>query len=436
MNPAEQAFYAHLTVTESLDYIVREGFNLETVQDVIPTELGRKLTSWAIDYYFKSGRTVAPSKEAIMQTWKDQLEPLDITIDDETEQDSIQWAVSQLRNDFADYITGEFSKEMVMEVRQADGPDRAAKVQEYSQLLHGVSQSLISRRNEMNFKDGVNDAIARYEIREKEDHKYHGMTFGLPEVDEHTLGIHPGELCVFAAPSGGGKSFWAIKVLLAEFERKRKSILFTLENDLEMTYDRLACMHCRVPYDLWQRAEVEPGDMKRVKDFAEQLQDEDHGPLIIKPDIGEATGLQMVRRAQIEDADSIIVDQLSHVEPVIGSKARQRNEVVAEIVRDFVRNISQDSAKLSALLLHQINREGIKAARGTGKLLMEHLGEAKQVGDDASLALGLYQSPDHMIAEQAELQMLKQRRITHKDWEITWRPALGDIRVRRELEPE
>lgn len=434
MNPAEQAFYAHLTNAESLDYIVREGFNLPAVQEVIPTEIGRKLVTWAIDYYFQSGRTVAPSKDAIMQTWGPQLEPLDITIDDEVENDSIQWAIDQLRNDYADYVTGEFAKEIVTAVRQADGPDRAATVQEYSQILHLVGQSLISRKNEMGMADGVADALRRYEIREKEDHKYQGLTFGLPEVDDHTLGIHGGEICVFAAPSGGGKSWFSITTMLAEFERKRKAVLFTLENDLEMTYDRVACMYCRVDYEKWQHAEVEPGDLKRVKDFAERLRDEDWGPLIIKPGIGEATGLQMVRRAQIEEADSIIIDQLSHIESVVGSKARQRNEIVAEIVRDLGRHISEGDQKLPLLLLHQINRKGREEARKTGKLIMDHLGEATQVENDASLVLGLYQSPDHVIAEQAELQMLKKRRIKQKDWEITWRPAVGDIRVRREIE--
>jgi hypothetical protein len=434
MNPAEKAFYSHLTDAESLEYIVREGFSLETCLDVIPTELGRKITTWAIDYYFKNGRKVAPSKEAILHTWGPQMEPLDITIDDEYENDSIQWSIDTLRNDFADFTAGEFAKQMVTDVRQADGPDRAGVVQTYSQLLHVVSQSLISRKNEMTFKDGIADAVKRYEIRAEEGHKHQGLTFGLDEVDNHTLGIHPGELCVFAAPSGGGKSWFAIVALLAEFSRGRKGVLFTLENGLDMTYDRIACVHCKVPYEQWQHGEVEPGDFKRVKEFSDQLQGEEFGPLIIKPDMGEATGLQMVRRAQIEEADSIIIDQLSHIEPVVGSRARQRNEVVAEIVRDLVHNINGSTGQLPALLLHQINRDGVRDSRKTGRLLMEHLGVAKQVGDDASLALGLYQSPDHIVSETAQLQMLKQRRIRPRDWEISWRPAIGDIRVRRQLD--
>jgi len=63
---------------------------------------------------------------------------------------------------------------------------------------------------------------------------------------------------------------------------------------------------------------------------------------------------------------------------------------------------------------------------------MDHLGEATQVENAADFVMAIFQSPDHEIAEQAELQMLKGRRVTKKDWEITWRPAVGDVRVRKE----
>ena len=62
--------------------------------------------------------------------------------------------------------------------------------------------------------------------------QFDGITFGLPEVDQHTLGIHPGELCVIAATSGGGKSWFAGLIVLEEFRRGRRCILFTLENDV------------------------------------------------------------------------------------------------------------------------------------------------------------------------------------------------------------
>jgi hypothetical protein len=431
-NVAENAFYAHLTDPDSLDYIVREGFSLENVRDVIPTEVGRRLTNWAIEYYFESGRTVAPSKDAIMQAWGDQLTPLEIEIT-ENETDSVQWAIDQLRNDFADYQSGVFATEFVKAVRQADGPDRAGVVLENSQLLHMLSQSLISRKNEMEGAEGIADALRRYEERSAEGHQFDGILFGLDEIDGHTMGIHRGELCVFAATSAGGKSWFSIVVLLSEFKRGRKCILFTLENGVDMTFDRIACVECKVDYEKWQRGECDEGDILRVKEFLKIMEESDRQPIIVKPDTTEATGAAMIRRAIIEECDSIIIDQLSHIEPVAGSKARQRNEVVAEIVKDLTKLITQSGTKIPLLLLHQINRKGRDEARKIGRYLMDHLGEATQVENEASFVFAIYQSPDHEIAERAEIQQLKARRVRPvRGWEVTWRPAVGDVRVLKE----
>jgi replicative DNA helicase len=297
-----------------------------------------------------------------------------------------------------------------------------------------LSQSLISRKNEMDGAEGLADAIKRYEERALEGQKFEGITFGLPEIDQHTMGIHPGELCVFAGTSGGGKSWLSVIVMLSEFERGRKCVLFTLENDVEMTFDRIACVYCKVDYEKWQRGECDEGAIIRVKAFLEKMEASDKKPIIIQPDTTEATGAAMVRRAIIEDADSIIIDQLSHIEPVAGSKSRQRNEIVAEIVKDLYKLINNSSRKIPLLLLHQINRKGREEARKVGRFLMDHLGEATQVENAADFVFAIYQSPDHEIAEQAEIQQLKGRRVKKvKGWETTWRPAIGDVRVRREV---
>jgi len=435
MNTAEEAFYASLTDVESLDVIVREGFSTEISREVIPSEVGRKLTAWCIEQYFKSGRKIAPDRDAIMQTWGSELAPVEIEIHDDVETNSIQWAIDQLRTDFVDYITGEFAKSLAKEVRQADPDKRADVLQEQSQLLHLLAQAVVSRRNEMDGAEGLSDAIKRYEERAAADHRYEGVTFGMKAVDDHILGVHPGELAVFAATSGGGKSWWAGIFCLEEYKSGRKTILYTLENDVEMTYDRLACLHCHVDYEKWQRSECNEGDLQRVRAFREEMEVASNKPIICQPEEADATGVAMVRRAIIDDCDSLLIDQLSHIEPVAGSKFRQRNDIVAEIVKDLYKQIKRNgSRKISCILFHQINRQGREDARKTGRYQMSHLGEATQIENAADFVFAIYQSPDHEVNEWAELQMLKGRRVKPKDWEIEWRPYVGHVEVRREIE--
>ena len=68
------------------------------------------------------------------------------------------------------------------------------------------------------------------------------------------------------------------------------------------------------------------------------------------------------------------------------------------------------------------------------RFLMEHLGEATQVENDATWVGAIYQSADHIVEERAELQTLKSRRFRPMDFEMEWRPYVGDYRVRREIE--
>lgn len=207
--------------------------------------------------------------------------------------------------------------------------------------------------------------------------------------------------------------------------------MFTLENDVEMTYDRLACLYCKVDYDQWQRSECSEGDLQRVKEFLRILEDSPHRPVIVQPEEREATGIAMIRRAIVDDFDSVVIDQLSHIEAVPGSKARQRNEIVAEIVKDLYKQIKRSGRKIPLILFHQINRKGRDDARKTGRYLMEHLGEATQVENAADLIIAIYQAPDHEISEWAELQMLKRRRGPKQDFPIEWRPWVGHVEVRR-----
>lgn len=431
-NHAENTFYSHLCQPDSLDIIVREGFTLEVAREVLPTEVGRKVTAWAIDQYFKSGRIVAPSKEAIMKTWGDQLVPLEIEIDDETELESIHWCIETLKTDYADFKAGEFATAMVKAVRNADGPDRVDEVLKYSELLHQLSQSLISRTDEMKLEEGFEDAILRYEDIAKNGNKLDGIVLGLGAVDEYLRGIHPGELAVFAGTSGGGKSWAAGNSLIENFRLEKKCILYTLENSVEMTFDRLACIAAKVDYEKWQHGACDDTEVYRVRMFRTQLMESPVKPIVVQPDTGEMTAAAMVRRAVVEQADGLIIDQLTFIEPRPDSKKIKRNEEVGEIVKDLHKLIN-GREKISCILLHQINREGRVAAQKTGHFDMSHMGEATWVENTADIILAIYQSPDHIATETAELQMLKSRRTKIKDFEMVWRPSCGDLRVRKEI---
>lgn len=432
MNHAEEVLYAHVTAVESLDTLALEGFFNEAVLEIIPSETGRKLVFWALRYYFQNGRMVAPSKEAIMETWGDELEKVEIVIQDDTETDSVEWAIEQLRANYASLQSQKFVKDFAMSVNMADPDERVTSIQEGAHNLYVLSQALVSRHREQNAAEGFQEALERYEARKASGHTLHGLTFGLPLIDDHIFGVHPGELAVFAAGSGVGKSWVAGKTALNEWKRGRLAVLFTLENDLQMTFDRLACIQARVDYGRWQRGQAQDDEVERVKLHAENLQTSDKAPIVLMPDRGNRTVSAITRKAIVLGAESMIVDQLSFVEHNPKTRENQRWAMWGETIHELKNEISEGRTKLPCLLLHQINRKGMGEAKKSGRHEMDHLAEAAEIERTADFVFALYQSLDDKIVGEATWQTLKSRRVEPKDWELAFRLEVGDIRVRAE----
>lgn len=436
MNHSEEQLFRHLMDVESLDVLARENFQNPGVQKVIHTEIGRKLATWSLDYYWKADRKLAPSKEMILETWGKQLADMEISLGDPTEElDSIDSVVEALRLQHALTVAQEFVREFATDISTCDPVDRVQRVLEGAQTLYQLSQTLTSQRHEQDAAAGFSDALMRHEVRRESGHLTQGMTLGLPPIDQHIYGVHPGELAFFAMKTGGGKSWLAGKVLWNEFECGRKAVLVTMENDLPMTFDRLACQAARVDYEKWQRGEASDGDLKRVAAHLDRLEaDERFRPIVIMPEIGERDPVSIVRKALGYGAESIIVDQLSFVERVRGSKSRERFDVIAEILRQFKALINEGNTQVPMLILHQLNRDGVKAARKSGRHEMEDLANSAEVERIADHIWVGYQSEDHEAMQQAEWQSLKFRRGQKKDWLMHWRLGIGDIRVIDEID--
>lgn len=427
--------FNHLTTPTSLDYLVREGFSSETNRACLVDETVKQIVAWVLDTYFKSGRTVAPSKDAILTTWGEEMESLDLTIDEEYETDSVEWAIEQLRAQYAATQAQSFVLRLANDVHNAAPPDKVSVINDAAGELYALVQQLISHHDEMPLDIGLDDAWARYQERAVARQTIQGLTFGIPMIDNHTMGIRPGEMAVFGAFSGVGKSWVAIKAALSEWRRGRQTVLYTLENSVEMTNDRMAIMLAGISYEKWQRGKVDEGGLQRFHTARQQLKDTAHSPMVIMPDIGNRDPVALIRGAHAHQAESVIVDQLSHVEAVPGSRARQRNEVVQEIMKAFYAEISGGREKLSMLLNAQIKREGMERARRTGRYEMEDFAESSEMERTPDFVFTGLRAPTEENEEGLLWQKLKGRRLEPKPdaWEMTWRLGVGDIRARREL---
>lgn len=436
MNHAEKVLYQHLSDVDSLDVLARERFSTAQVREVIPTEAGRALVAWALDYYFASGRTVAPTPDAITETWLVEMERADISLGDGTETDSVEWAIEQLRTHHAVWKSQEFVKGFASSIAKAAPTEKVGVVQQAAYSLYQLSQSLTSRREESDLATGIQMALEHYQQRADTDQVTEGLTFGMPLVDLHTQGIHSGEIAVFAAGSGVGKSWMALKTLLAEWKAGRQVVLFTLELSMLTCFDRLACMGAGVSYQRWQEGRANDDEIHRVTILIKSLEESPIKPIIVLPPSGERSMMAMVRQAQSYDAQSVIIDQFTFVDAIEGSRARQRWESVGEKMHQLHELITGGAYRPAVLLMHQINREGVQAAQKTGKYEMWHLAEGSEMERTASWVFAVFQSRMDQIMHQARLQTLKTRRGAIKAWMMLWQLEFGAIDAKREIVEE
>lgn len=433
MNHPESVLFAHLTSADSLDYLVREGFSAEVNREVIPTDLAREIVAWVLETYFKAGRTVAPTREGIQETWGKAMADQELKIEDEYETDSIEWAVAELRSQFATVQVQQFGIRLGNDVFNAAPPDKVAVVKHMAGELHSLASQLTSHHQEVALDIGLDEAWVQYQERATARNHISGLTFGLEQIDNHTMGVKDGELAIFSAFSGAGKSWLSGKCALAEWRRGRRAVLITLENTVEETIDRISCMMAGIAYERWQRGTVDEGGLVRFHTAKQRIQETEHAPIIIQPDAGDRSPVALVHRAHSYGAESLIVDQVSHVEAVQGSRSFKRNETVAEIVREFKALISSGREKLPLLLLAQIKREGQERARKTGRYVMDDLAESSEIERSADFVFSVIRQVTESNEDGALWQTLKARRVLEKDWEMTWRLGVGDLRVQREV---
>lgn len=433
MNHAEQVFYTHLTDVDSLDVMAQERFTLADVREVIPTELGRQITAWALDYYFANGRKVAPSAEAIQETWGQQMEQAELSLGDGTETDSVEWSIQQLRINYAQFRSQQFVADLAKSVAHADPLEKVKAVQDGAYELFRISQSLTSHRLEMRGAEGVQAALDAYDERLAADTVVQGMTFGWPLLDDRIHGVHPGEIAVVAAGSGVGKSWVAIHTLYSQWKAGRRCVLFSLELTLETVFERMACVAKGVSYENWQSGQVSEYDRTRITDFILELEKSESQPVVVMPPRGDRSMYSLVRQAQSYDAETIIIDQLTFVDQVEGSRSRQRWESVGEKMHQLAELITSGTYRPSVLLMHQINRKGIEEAQKTGRYLMDHLAEGAEIERTASFVFAFFQSEMDKRTERARLQMLKARRVKCSDFDMLWKLEYGMVRILNEV---
>lgn len=424
----EKTLMMLLTDTDSVEFIVRDGLNVA----VIPTIDLRPVVEWTMAYYRGTG--TAPTPDILNEHYADLL--ADNSIDPAGDVDeTIEWAVQDLKGSFVRNQAGIFAREMLSEITEAQNDERVDVISRASTTLSALAMSVQSASTQVDMRESGDRILADYEVAVQTQGQVLGMAFGIPEVDAYTRGIQEGELAIAAGGPKTGKSFFLDWVAYQEWLRGRVPALFTLENSIKMTEMRIACMATHIDSMALMDGTLDEEDYKTLVAWVNDvLKVSDTPMLIFTPDDALRTPQALVQIARAYDADSMVIDQLSFLDNAKANKAKERRHDIYDITKDLRVMISTGRKPLPALLAHQINREGIKKAEQSGRLAMYHMAESADVERICDWAFGFYASDDDRIANEMHLQTLAVRRAPARDFRLSWQPQIGLINVMRDDE--
>jgi hypothetical protein len=423
----EQTLILHLTDEDSLDTLAREGLPVE----MLPTEEMRPVYEFALDYFIKSGAIQAPSPAVMHETFGDLLEDSEIDFHTDSPEDTVEWAIDDLRSGWAYSNSQQFNKQFAIAMAEADNGDRVRLVGEAATSLVELSGSLQRKSVHMEAEDGLSDAIRRHESRSQDPGTIRGMGLGMPDVDTHLSGIHDGELAILAAYAKVGKSYSMLHAAKEEWKRGRNVLIYSLELSTAEVFDRIACMVANIPGQRWQRGECDAEELEILGDVLNDMKGWGGNLTVRMPEISMRSFPIMVREAQVYDAESLFIDQLTFVE--LPNPRDAQHERIGNALHDLKAQISTARRPIPCYLNHQVNREGHQASLKSGRLEMWHLANGSECERSADFVMGLYRGHDQIALDRAQLQMLASRRSALKWWELEWAPDRGVIRVSREV---
>lgn len=418
----EQQLVKLMLDEDALALISRQGLNL----DVVPTPALRGVVEWSLRYHTQSRE--APSRQALGERFGDLLSDSGVDLDAPAE-DSVEWAIEDLVGSYTRSSGMRLLKEAARAVSDAAHEDKLGALEDYTARLAELVGSLQPKNSRVDMRSGAADMLATYDRVAGSEDKMRGMALGLPAVDAHTRGIWPGEIAIVIAPTKRGKSFLLANAALAEWRRGRVAGLWTLENSIEMTQLRLACLELHLSYSDLQDGTLAESEYKLLVEWVEDVLVKSDTPLhILHPDQVQRRPHAIVQQARGLGVESLILDQLTFVEPNESKRNQSRAYEVRDILHDLAATISTGRQPLSCLMAHQAKRDAVKEAERTGRLTIDSGADSAEVERTGAWVFGLWASEHQQALGQTTLQTLAVRRGKPRDFELAWDVGVGLIR--------
>ena len=265
-----------------------------------------------------------------------------------------------------------------------------------------------------------------------------GLSTGMPDLDQITMGLKKGELILIAARPGQGKTSMALNLARYVGEHSGQTIaVFSLEMSREELVQRLLSSAAMVDGKKLAMGRLSPSEWDRVVAAAAQLSKTD-----IRVDDNSTLSVADMNAQcrRLGNLGLVVIDYLQLMQ-TSGSGHSYASESRTQAVSDMSRMLKIMAKELNVpvICLSQLNRAN--EGRTNKRPMLSDLRESGSIEQDADIVIALYRDGYYNKEAEnpnlAEAIILKNRHGETKTVELMWMPeytSFASIEKRHEDE--
>jgi replicative DNA helicase len=400
----EKSFLPHFIKLESFDVIWDKGVRSEHFFD----DSVRELFDYTLEYYIKAEFKSTVTRELLEAKFPDYFARNDWPEE--------EYLIVVLIEEILTKYRKQTTQNVLLKAASELEKDPEAGINLALNSLTRIQSETSTRERIEIFGEGYDRRVNEYvdeNLAGKKDKR--GIYFGWDALNDHMYGIQKGELAVVVGIPNVGKS-WVGSVIALEAARRKNKVYFaSLELRKELTLMRLDCLVSGVPYARYERGQLTPNELKRLKEAREEVMEFGEYLLIDSPSKkSERSVLELYSKAKYWGADLMVGDQLSWISTSsnYGNASNFQSLQMAEVISD-VASTNREMG-MASVWLAQFNREAMKTKKKRGDLA--NIGLSSQVEQIVDWAFGIGATKEMKQQEALVLDIMKSRRSDLKSW--------------------
>lgn len=307
-----------------------------------------------------------------------------------------------IKDRFIESVERRHVVEFVQELAVASNdPDEAGKLADKILDQGRKLKMLLPEKGVARLSD-AQTRIADYETRAASGKQYTGITIGIPEIDDATLGIQPHELVAIVGWQGTGKSTLAQWILMNFYDQGKCGLYISMEMTAEALLRKWDAMFQQFQsYRHLKMLNLSDEEVKRWKKWAEAVE-KGKSDIVVVADGGSWTPDRVHGEIMKHSPDIVVIDYLTLMEASIDRKNEERWTTLTALSRALKQVSIQTNTPI--IIINQTNRGSAKDGAE-----LDNIGGSYAIGADSDIVIGLHQDDEMRGWNQMEVRLLKNR---------------------------